>query len=605
MNVEPRFLSVITLFSEQKIYKIPKYQRNYAWESDQIDDFITDLNSCKSIREANEEYNHFFGGVVTVRERRTGSNCDSHEVVDGQQRLTTFTLFMIALRNTYSQLLEKSKRDLTEDQIEVINNRITKIKSAFIEYKEEVNGKLVAVDKLTVSGADLEYYRAIKSGIERAGERMSHDRLEKAFKKFTFFFRSIIKNAENTQSAYDEITKVHKAFDEGFQILLIETSSKSDAYRLFQVLNDRGISLTDGDMLRAKTLELLETSSRCDKINGVNKLWDHILADTTSNIINFLVYFYAGKIGKRCNSTAIYDNYLDKIFDAKDKVHLSECEADKVIDMIEEMYNYSQKFKLLIAGVWPFEFRQPITAKERDRLDLLINKLDHKRVLPLLMNACFLDQKKFYNIVHYSEIMFFRYKIVCNQNIGKMDSIYLKHAIKIRGDEFSLHEFKNDLLELNNIATDDLFVSNLNNFKYSTRSNGNKLIKYLLLMLEDYSKWYFSDQRYTIPKKVNDNAVTHDFNNISIEHIYSQNSPDRDEEMEKRKNKIENLTIYNCRDNSNELGNKTFEEKRRIFAGQDQYILNHKISQYNQWNTNSLESRREELDNMALSIFTL
>jgi uncharacterized protein with ParB-like and HNH nuclease domain len=605
MNVEPRFLSVLKLFTEQKIYHIPKYQRNYAWESEQIEDFISDLISCKQIRETNEEFSHFFGGVVTVRERRTGSNCDTHEVVDGQQRLTTFTLFMVALHNVYAELLTDSTEAFSTDEIEVITNRVNKIKNAFMEYKEEINGKLVPVDKLSVSGADHDYYRAIKSGVQGASDRVSHKRLDSAYKKFKGYFKSIIKEAGDLHQAYEEITKVHKAFDDGFTILLIETNSKSDAYRLFQVLNDRGISLTDGDMLRAKTLELLESSNRSDKIDQVNNLWDSILSDTTSNIMNFLVYFYAGRTGKRCNSTSVYDNYLDKIFGVKDKLSLTDEEADGLIDLVEEIFDYSLKFKQLINGSWPFAFGQPITAKERDRLNIIINKLDHKRVLPLLMNACSLDQKKFYNIVHYVELMFFRYKLVCNQNISKMDNIYLKHAMKIREGIFSLLDFKKDLLGLKQFAPDELFTSSINALKYSSRPNGNKLIKYYLLMLEDYSKWYYADQRSTIAKKMNDNATSHDFNNISIEHIYPQNPEDRDALLEPLKNNIENLTIYNCRDNANELGNKPFDEKKVIFSGADQYVLNSRVAKFDVWDSDSLINRKDDLNGMALSIFTL
>ena len=60
MNIEPVYTSVGVLFKSQSTFFIPKYQRAYAWNSESVSDFITDLKTCFDKRKQRIEINHFF-----------------------------------------------------------------------------------------------------------------------------------------------------------------------------------------------------------------------------------------------------------------------------------------------------------------------------------------------------------------------------------------------------------------------------------------------------------------------------------------------------------------------------------------------------------------
>jgi hypothetical protein len=340
------------------------------------------------------------------------------------------------------------------------------------------------------------------------------------------------------------------------------------------------------------------------EMNSINDLWDKILSDTTSNIVDYLKYFYASQQGKRCSSNSVYDEFLNIFFPEHKNDIISDTDVRNINEMIKKIYSSNTNFKKLINGEWPFPIKQPVTAKERNRLAVLITKLNHKGIMPLLLNAINLGDKKFRDIIHIVEMSFFRYKLICGLHIGKMDKIYLDYAVRIKENRFSMHDFKNDLRYLLADANDELFKTSLCSLKYKPKGD-NKTLKYFLLTLEDYSNWYFSGERSLRGKAVNDNALMHDFNNVSIEHIYSQSSQDTDEVLEEVKHNLGNLTIFNCTGNSEDLGNKSYEEKKEIFGRQGGYIINQRIASISEWNIDEVNKRQEELLSMAIAIFQI
>lgn len=88
----------------------------------------------------------------------------------------------------------------------------------------------------------------------------------------------------------------------------MDCDSRDSAYRLFQVLNDRGTGLNEGDLLKSKTLEALETFP--EEQEQVQKCWDEILEAEPSKVESFLRTYYASCCGKRAGRASLYDDFL-------------------------------------------------------------------------------------------------------------------------------------------------------------------------------------------------------------------------------------------------------------------------------------------------------
>ena len=93
MVISPIYITIGRMFEQNFLFEVPKYQRYYAWESEQVSDFIKDLDGIL----ADSEKDHFFGGIVCVSKKVDGSTRQQKELIDGQQRLTTSILLIISI----------------------------------------------------------------------------------------------------------------------------------------------------------------------------------------------------------------------------------------------------------------------------------------------------------------------------------------------------------------------------------------------------------------------------------------------------------------------------------------------------------------------------
>ena len=91
-QLNPELLTVNGLFDKQASYTVPVYQRNYAWQVEQIEQLISDIHDAMS---NGDEQGYFLGNLIVQRTSRASES--NFEVVDGQQRLTTLYLLLTFL----------------------------------------------------------------------------------------------------------------------------------------------------------------------------------------------------------------------------------------------------------------------------------------------------------------------------------------------------------------------------------------------------------------------------------------------------------------------------------------------------------------------------
>ena len=492
MDICPSYTTIGKIFEQNYLFEVPKYQRYYAWEDEQVDDYIKDIsnliknNNCK-------EYNrrdHFFGGIVCVEKIVPGSNRQQRELVDGQQRITTTMLLVLSVYKKYGEILSLT---LDKDTRTIIKKRREKIERKYINYEDERNRKPVVVRHLTVSQADQECYEAIIFDTPEIANRESHKKMNKAYKKLCAFVTRKIDEESDVYEKINVLADIEDVIDKYCTIIFIDAKTKRDAYALFQVLNDRGTGLTVGDLLKSKTLEIVAKDSSTPEEEAVLSKWDEILSGENKAVDKFLRYYYMSVKGKRAGTNSLFDDYIENIFGVKeDKAEYTEVEKESVLNRVAEIYEASNKFYKIQLGEWPFEDKQPVTVWDRNRLKNLIDYLDYDITLALLISAAELEHVKFSQIVQILEKFMFRYKGICNNKHQKVADIYMKEAKYIRDNitEYRVNHLANQLRPLIEIdAGDNLFKENLRALKY-IKKGSNKLIKYLLATLNEYHKWY-------------------------------------------------------------------------------------------------------------------
>lgn len=603
MQINPTHAEFGAIFDGRSVFVVPKYQRGYAWGDEAITDFLDDLTACFDIREVDgRSREHFFGGVLSVRRQMQGvANESKFELVDGQQRVTTLTLLAAALCEHY-QSLYNSLNVAGDEYRERIELRRSRLKRCFIEYSQEVNREIRRVNVLTLSKNDEPFFRSMLANGGLRPSRNSHNKLVGAFARLRRYVSDLVATSELVEGKLDILERLQNVLLSDFSVLHMVTESRGDAYRLFQVINDRGVSLTDGDLLRARVLELLEDFDA--EQDEVESMWDDILSDEPGVTFNYLHWIYESHAFSRARNSALADDFFVHFFPEVDYGRVTADHAIEILKAMRSIYNDILLCRKIIEGEWFFPEQRPVTPWERARLKTLVVDLGHTLCVPLLLAGSNLGHTDFRDIVLMLERGFFRFKVICGEHVTPLKSLYYaeSRAIRTGGAAYDLDSLRTNLNALlNERAPINSFRDGLSSLTYQARSSGNKPIKYLLATIESYYEWFEQGATGT-PSCIEGNRI-YDFMATSIEHIYPRNAQadDRREGLEEFKNGIGNLTLLDPAPNS-DSGNDPYAEKKAMY-GRSSLHLNRFVAQYDDWGIAQLEAYKDRLLSMASAIF--
>lgn len=222
--------SVNDIFSLNKKYIVPRFQREYSWTSEEVEEFWEDITSQISIkgrRTINEEY--FIGCIVLVGEDAKFE----FQIVDGQQRLTTLTLFIRAIVDRLEKLGDvNAAKALHSNLIEGVDN------------DGEAYFKLV--NETPKPYFQNEIQATLPQGISKAITD-EEQLLDGAYK----FFKKKLESFKLADLSEKESIKVLRTQVLNFlKFILVTAKNEDDAYTIFETLNARGLGLSSVDLIK-------------------------------------------------------------------------------------------------------------------------------------------------------------------------------------------------------------------------------------------------------------------------------------------------------------------------------------------------------------------
>mgnify|MGYP003381439238 CR=1 FL=1 len=261
-------------------YAIDTYQREYKWQTKQLVELIDDL--CGKFlehykpaqeRDAVAKYGHYFLGSIILSQKKGQSY-----VIDGQQRLTTLTLFLVYLHHRQRKLPE-------EDRVPV-SHLILSTKFGKKSYNIDVPERAPCLDALysgkpyNPTAKDPEAVRNMVSRYEEIEENFPTDINDAALPYFLDWL----------------LTNVH--------VVEITAYSDDDAYTIFETMNDRGLSLAPLDMLKSFLIANVTDERERDRVNGIwkqttNRLLELDKEEPTDAVKAWLRSQYADSIRER------------------------------------------------------------------------------------------------------------------------------------------------------------------------------------------------------------------------------------------------------------------------------------------------------------------
>jgi hypothetical protein len=256
------------------VYRVPPYQREYSWQKAQWEDLFQDLVEA--------EGQHFLGTIITLNQTTDAVHGGVLELVDGQQRATTLTLLLASiysvLREHYDELDEDARFDLVTLGRQLVRN----------------DGGLRVVPQ--TQGHNLDDYRAVlaEAGLKVEAIKRPYFPVRRIAKCFHYFRSSIARLAESEGvDPVEAAIRVRKAVQQAV-LVKIEVATNSDAFVLFESLNNRGMPLTPIDLIKN---HLLAESERRGVMNVEDafKLWNEMLTNLGDNYATqerFLRHYY-------------------------------------------------------------------------------------------------------------------------------------------------------------------------------------------------------------------------------------------------------------------------------------------------------------------------
>lgn len=597
------------LISRRNPFVVPKYQRAYAWDEDEVKDFVTDIQSLYQARleNPNNPRSHFIGGVVTVDNPAPNTYSGRrYDVVDGQQRLATFLMTISLLVQAIEDLAQQAEADGDDVVAEKANAYANTIKADFIFYSEVIDGKIRPMVRLKLSKADAFFFDQLVRNPAQlpAATRDSHRKLQRAWEKIRseLMLTPILADpTKSNEQKLDHLLLLYSSLTQDCYLILIVSDNLAEAYRLFAILNDRGKTLSDGDLLRSITLEMLE--GHPTQQERIESCWDEILANRDSQTEDYLRTYYPSHLGDRAPSRDLADSYRVKFF--RQSFPITTASADAITTRIVGMQEESRNYFAIADGKWPY---QDPKVKRWDiyRLDRLIKVLKHTICLPLLLSAArHLAESEFSGIVHMVELFAFRYITIVGAHAGSLSTLYNRQAVLIRtqGTTYNLGDLRTELQTLQAArASDAAFELGLDEqLIYNERNTSVKqIIRHFVTTLDDYLPW-FRNGALGLPHP--DKSHDFDLTLATIEHIYPQNPPlsQRDAQLEQHTHKLGNLSVWGPDENQN-AGNQPFLAKRPLY---DRSIvrLNKDLASLADWDISELQKRRTMLIDIAKKVF--
>lgn len=599
-------LCIGDLVAQRKPFFVPIYQRSYAWEAEEIDDFINDLRVIHQtqLSEPTAQTGHFFGGLVSVDQfaphTRTGHR---YEIVDGQQRLATFIITIGHIVSALEYLASRAREERDIDAESAASAHAKHTRANFLQYEEVEDDELRQRLRLRLSKADHFFFENLILRRPAHASRESHNRLQNAFNKIENKLISPILKCKNCSinEKLDLLLALTSCVTDSCNVIHIVSDDRNEAYRLFRVLNDRGRTLSDGDKLRSHTLELLEDYQESQE--EVEGYWNNILSDTPANIDQYLRSYYPSHVGERAPKRGLFDYFRERFFDFPTIPIPDSSDSLEVVRRVADIGLEFEVFSRIVDGEWPYD-APSVSVWDRERLYRLIKVLRHTLCIPLLLAAYRqMDEQSFSELVNLLERFVFRYITVVRVHPGSLGDCYYRNSVEIRTDKTRNHqrELERDLHKLAlSGAPDDLFKINLSEKLSYSQQSQRRIIKHFLTTIEDHYRWFVKG---AAGKPQPDRTASYDINHVTIEHIYARNPIKPDVDIDHLKDEIGNLAFWAPNENA-AAGNDSFDEKRSRYA-ESKIRLTRELADVPCWDRQAVIERKESLIRMACRIFAI
>ncbi len=526
------------LVDDENFYQIPDYQRPYSWDKDNLSDLIDDLVSAYI---ENKKETYFCGSLVLVN-----NDSDARfDIIDGQQRITTFTIISCVFRDIYLSYLSSKSKDF--------------INSSIQDKYEDSKRKLKF---LTNEQYQIDFEETVLKGIEfKKTKHIEKDFPDNKYLQNAHYIKGFLEEKFKENSI--DIDSFVIWFFENVVLTVITCPSQDSAIQIFNVLNDRGMPLSSIDILKSTLMQKLDGK---EDRNAFKAKWESVNSNLKfanfdlDSMLNTYLYYKLST-----NPKSRLDKELLSIFGKEDK---------GALEIIKEISDFSNAYIK--------------TLNEENKYLYCLKYLKHRIYwVSILSTALF---TKYPHIEELKKLLvaYYYQNWIAGATVARIKQTSFNILKLIKAGK--------PVVDISQEMTDSLKkYSTTKTFKEEIECSwvyGRKWDRAILLLIEYFSSDNSKQSYIPIGSK------------LHLEHILPQNPNDDwknlfdSEEREEWTNSLANLTLLSMRKNI-QAQNYSYSKKVEAYQDKDNVVSPFLLTQYiikcGKWDVSELEKREELL----------
>ena len=553
------------LLGNGKKYKVPEFQRDFSWGQDNWEDLWNDMKDVYEGREAQ----HYMGAIVLQNMPQVNK---TFLLVDGQQRMTTLSLFILALVKVLKELVARGIEPEDNQQ------RIDKILNSYIG--EKSIARLYYEPKLELNENNnsfyqtrmLEFKEPLHLGKLRDSERLIYE-------AYLYFYRQI--NSYFSDLSGESLGVFLEYVLDRLVFVQIAVDDDVSAYTVFETLNARGVELTTTDLLKNYLFALVAKLGKDgSEFKILKEDWQEIVDMVGLKRFPVFLRFYLNSRQELVRKERLFKEIKKDVRDAKGAVELIESLKDAAY-FYAALLNPEDDF-------WS-EYKDAVSIRESLRALSLFGVTQPQ---PLLFAINRKEKSWLSKALKWLVAVSFRYHVIGELAANAVEKVYNEIAVKIeRGEINSLSQIREGLRPV--YMSDEDFVNAFKTKSISTGGRNRRLVKYILTKIENQlagKGYHYTDATFT------------------IEHILPEHYGENWNEFfagssEKYVHRLGNYTLLEVGKNR-EAGDKPFEDKKALYQA-SQFKLAQDLLRYEEWNIAALNQRQEQMAKWAKAIWKM
>jgi uncharacterized protein with ParB-like and HNH nuclease domain len=535
--------------------RVPDYQRGYSWDPDNVQDFFNDITSFFDSKIHQNSTDSYFLGPIVLMPGPSSNNYSY--IVDGQQRMATFIIFIAVLRDLSSELFGLEGVAFANE-----------LHNAFLDSLGPNEGHRYSV---LLGDLDQPFFQAFVQKKDRVEGQFPRNKSNGLIKRARNLLEKELRN--KILSVEDKIgyfKKLYACITKRVVMIAISVHGEREAMNVFERINVRGKPLSESDLIRHRLI----SSSAPNERSQVRRCWDELeklLGTKGPSMDKFLRHMWISRYGET-TASKLYDEisgYLDQN---------NTSPRDFADDCVNDCRIYSTLLSKDDRDLH-FDSKLPVWT--------VITTFGVKQALPLFLSAYrrFGKTPNFSLIAHGMESIVIRHQLFADLEPSVLHQTFNRVALDINR---AMSNDKALALTLKAFKSIDPDVSQLVNGVKRSMSVKKLQALYVLRQLEDH---------YSHP----DGAL---MAHATLEHMFPRNaSPPKWSNAQVSRlspflNHIGNLALLAGPGNSS-AGNKAYRKKKPIYRDSSLQLTAEVADEFNSWGRAQLLRRAERLARLA------